>query len=68
MEQQAQTHVNDDEARKCLTRVVVCTKPNSKSFTARLIAIEERYFVFETRLREVKRDLKPFIVSMKAVA
>jgi hypothetical protein len=65
--EQMQRYVTDEEAKQCITTVVECEKPNGKVFYSKLIAIEDRYFVFETRDRQVKRNLKHFIISMRTV-
>lgn len=57
----------EEQAKIALGKVAVGFKVNGKRFLARLIAIEDRFYVFETKNREVIRNPKAIIASLTAV-
>ena len=57
----------EEQAKAALGKVTVGFKTTGKRFLAILIAIEDRYYVFETKKKEVIRNPKECIASLTPV-
>jgi len=60
--------ISDENAKEMLGRVCVGYKLNGKRFVSKLIAIEQEFFVFETKTRLVMRDRKEELAELQVVA